>query len=64
MLKGFYNADVLFISCVANTIGYCCFTTDVAYATVSCFLSSEKKTEKKEKKIPSAEIFLNKNFVI
>ena len=31
-------ADMPFVGCVTNTIGYCCLTADVAYASVSASL--------------------------
>lgn len=54
-------ADVPFVGCVPNTIGYCCFTTDVADASVSAFfpLREEEKEEEEEEKTPSAEKNLN-----
>lgn len=47
-----FYADVPFVGCVPNTIGYCCFMADVAYASVSIFffLSSEKERKKEKKK--------------
>lgn len=40
--------DMPLVGCLPNTIGYCCFKADVAYASVSTFL-------RKRKTIPMAE---------
>ena len=39
-------ADMPFVGCVTNTIGYCCLTAEVAYASVSASLPNKKKKKK------------------
>lgn len=41
-------ADMPFVGCVTNTIGYCCLSAGVAYASVSASLPKQKKTKKKK----------------
>lgn len=45
-------ADMPFLGCIPNTIGYCCLTADVAYASVSAILrGKQKKGENPPRKI-------------